>query len=80
MRGLSFMALNYDIEIDVSGRDQEDRAAIIAYLSKLLSHSEENVIIQHADPMIDEQLILTDRELRSKLKDKTIFIREIMHE
>jgi hypothetical protein len=74
------MALKYDIEIDVSGNDHQDRAAIIAYLSKLLSHSEENVIIQHADPMIDEELVLSARELKAKLTAKTIFIREIMHD
>ena len=74
------MALKFDIEIDVSGRDQNDRTAVIAYLSKLLSHAEEEVIIQHADPQIDEKLTLTADDLRQQLKGKTIFVREIMHD
>jgi hypothetical protein len=74
------MSLKYDIEIDVSGADQSDRTAIVAYLSKLLSHAEEEVIIQHADPQIDEKLVMSADELRELLRGKTIFVREIMHD
>lgn len=74
------MALKYDIEIDVSGADHSDRTTIVAYLSKLLSHSEEEVIIQHADPEIDDKLVLSADELRERLRGKTIFVREIMHD
>jgi hypothetical protein len=74
------MPLKYDVEIDVSGKEQDDRTTIIAYLSKLLTHSEEEVIIQHADPQIDDKLVLQTDELRERLKGKTIFVREIMHD
>jgi len=74
------MSLKYDIEIDVSGTNQHDRTAFIAFLSKLLAPTEENVIIQHADPEIDEQLTLSADDLRERLKGKTIFVREITHD
>jgi hypothetical protein len=74
------MSLKYDLEIDVSGPNQHDRTAFIAFLSKLLAPTDENVIIQHADPEIDEKLVLTTDDLRQRLSGKTIFVREIMHD
>jgi hypothetical protein len=74
------MSLKYDLEIDVSGPNQHDRTAFIAFLSKLLAPTDENVIIQHADPEIDETLVLSTDDLRSRLSGKTIFVREIMHD
>ena len=74
------MSLKYDLEIDVSGPNQHDRTSFIAFLSKLLAPTDENVIIQHADPEIDEKLVLTAEDLRQRLSGKTIFVREIMHD
>ena len=73
------MGLKFDVEIEVSGKDQNDRTAVIAYLSKLLNHAEEELIIQHADPQIDDKLALSVDELKGLLQGKTIFVREIMH-
>ena len=74
------MSLKYDIEIDVSGANQHDRTSFIAFLSKLLAPTEEKVIIQHADPEIDEKLALDADDLRKFLAGKTIFVREITHD
>jgi len=74
------MSLKYDIEIDVSGPNQHDRTSFIAYLSKLLAPTDERVIIQHADPEIDEKLALDADDLREFLAGKTIFVREITHD
>jgi hypothetical protein len=74
------MSLKYDIEIDVSGAEQADRAAVVAFLYKLLARAEENVIVQHADPEIDKDLMLDADQLREKLRGKTVFVREIMHD
>jgi hypothetical protein len=74
------MSLKFDLEIDVSGPNQHDRTSFIAFLSKLLAPTDENVIIQHADPEIDEKLVLSTEDLRQRLSGKTIFVREIMHD
>jgi hypothetical protein len=74
------MSLKYDLEIDVSGSDQHDRTSFIAFLSKLLAQTDEKVIIQHADPEIDDKLAMNADELRQRLSGKTIFVREIMHD
>jgi hypothetical protein len=74
------MSLKYDIEIDVSGPNQHDRTSFIAYLSKLLAPTDEKVVIQHADPQIDEKLALDADDLREFLAGKTIFVREITHD
>ena len=74
------MPLSFDLQIDVSGRNGDDRAALVAYISKLLANAEEELIIQHADPHVDEKLILSAAELKTQLRKKTIFVREIMHD
>ncbi len=74
------MSLKYDLEIDVSGAQQEDRTSFIAFLSKLLAPTDENVIIQHADPQIDTKLVMSADDLRERLSGKTISVREIMHD
>ena len=74
------MSLKYDIEVDVSGSDQHDRTSFIAFLSKLLAPTDERVIIQHADPEIDEKLAMNAEDLRQRLSGKTIFVREITHD
>jgi len=74
------MSLKYDLEIDVSGPNQHDRTSFIAFLSKLLAPTDEKVIIQHADPEIDEKLAMEADELRRRLSGKIIFVREITHD
>jgi hypothetical protein len=74
------MPLKYDVEIEISGRDHDDRAAPVAYLAKLLTGSDENVIVQRADPEIGEMMVLSTEALHDQLEGKTVFIREIMHD
>jgi hypothetical protein len=74
------MPLKFDLQIDISGPVEEDRAALVAFISKLLQDAEENLIIQHADPKIDEKMLVSESELMVQLRSKTIFVREIMHD
>jgi len=74
------MSLKYDLEIDVSGSNPHDRTAFIAFLAKLLAPTDEKVIIQHADPEIDEKLALEADDLRRSLSGKVIFVRQITHD
>ncbi len=74
------MPLRFDLQIDISGKNEDDRAALVAYISKLLANAEEELIIQHADPHVDEKLVLSTTALKAQLRGKTIFVREIMHD
>ena len=71
------MNLTYDIEIDVSGKEHRGKTTLIAYLSKILDSSGAELIVQHADPQIDDKLHMTMDQLREKLAGKRIFLREI---
>jgi CO dehydrogenase nickel-insertion accessory protein CooC1 len=71
------MSLNYDIEVEVSGKEHQGKTTLVAYLSKILTEAGAELIVQRADPQIDEKLAMTEAELREKLTGKTIFLREI---
>jgi CO dehydrogenase nickel-insertion accessory protein CooC1 len=70
------MALKYDIEVEVSGKEHHGKTTLVAYLVKLLKDAGAEVIVQRADPQIDQKLALTEDELRARVAGKTIFIRE----
>ncbi|MDR3506634.1 MAG: hypothetical protein P4L64_01925 [Caulobacteraceae bacterium] len=71
------MALNYDIEIEVSGKEHHGKTTLVAYLAKLLEDAGVDLIVQRADPQIDEKLNLSLENLKEKLSGKKVFIREI---
>ncbi len=71
------MSLNYDIEVEVSGKEHQGKTTLVAYLSKVLAEAGAELIVQRADPQIGEKLALTTDELKQKLAGKTIFLREI---
>lgn len=71
------MPLTYDIEIEVSGDEHQGKTTLIAYLAKLLENSGAEIIIQRADPQIDEKLDASLDQLRAKIVGKKIFIREV---
>jgi CO dehydrogenase nickel-insertion accessory protein CooC1 len=71
------MSLEFDIEVEVSGKEHQGKTTLVAYLSKILTDAGAELIVQRADPQIDEKLAMTAAELRDKLAGKTIFLREI---
>lgn len=71
------MGLSYDIEVEVSGTEHQGKTTLVAYLSKILGEAGAEVIVQRADPQIDEKLALDPKSLRQKLLGKKIFIREV---
>jgi CO dehydrogenase nickel-insertion accessory protein CooC1 len=71
------MSLQYDIEIEVSGKEHHGKTTLVAYLSKLLTEAGTELIVQRADPQIDEKLSLSVEDLKAKLAGKTIFLREV---
>jgi CO dehydrogenase nickel-insertion accessory protein CooC1 len=71
------MSLDYDIEIEVSGREHQGKTNLVAYLSKILTDSGMELIVQRADPQINEKLSLSLDDLKSKLAGKKIFLREV---
>jgi CO dehydrogenase nickel-insertion accessory protein CooC1 len=71
------MSLEYDIEVEVSGREHQGKTNLVAYLSKILADAGAELIVQRADPQIDEKLGLPLDELRSKLAGKKVFLREV---
>ncbi len=70
------MPLVYDIEIEVSGKEHTGKTTLVAYLSKLLTDAGVELILQRADPQIDQKLDLSLEELRAKLAGKKVFLRE----
>ena len=71
------MSLDYDIEIEVSGREHQGKTNLVAYLSKVLTDAGIELIVQRADPQIDEKLRLSLDDLKSKLAGKKVFLREV---
>jgi CO dehydrogenase nickel-insertion accessory protein CooC1 len=71
------MSLNYDIEVEVSGKEHHGKTTLVAYLTKLLTDAGADLIVQRADPQIDQKLAMTLEELREKVAGKRIFLREI---
>jgi CO dehydrogenase nickel-insertion accessory protein CooC1 len=71
------MSLKYDIEVEVSGQEHQGKTTLVAYLAKILTDAGAELIVQRADPQIDEKLALTEAELARKLTGKKIFLREI---
>jgi CO dehydrogenase nickel-insertion accessory protein CooC1 len=71
------MSLDYDIEVEVSGREHQGKTNLVAYLSKVLTDAGVELIVQRADPQIDEKLGLSLDDLKSKLAGKKIFLREV---
>ena len=71
------MSLDYDIEVEVSGREHQGKTNLVAYLAKILTDAGVELIVQRADPQIDEKLGLSLDDLRSKLAGKKIFLREV---
>ena len=71
------MSLQYDIEVEVSGQEHQGKTTLVAYLAKILTDAGAELIVQRADPQIDEKLAQTEAELANKLAGKKIFLREI---
>ena len=71
------MSLQSDIEVEVSGQEHQGKTTLVAYLAKILTDAGAELIVQRADPQIDEKLQLTEEELARKLAGKKIFLREI---
>ncbi len=71
------MSLDYDIEVEVSGREHQGKTNLVAYLSKILTDAGVQLIVQRADPQIDEKLGLSLDDLKAKLAGKKIFLREV---
>jgi hypothetical protein len=71
------MSLDYDIEVEVSGREHQGKTNLVAYLSKILEDAGVDLIVQRADPQIEEKLGLSLEDLKSKLAGKKIFLREV---
>lgn len=71
------MTLNYDVEIEVSGKEHQGKTTLVAYLAKVLGEVGVDLIVQRADPQIDEKLELSVEALKAKLAGKRIFLREI---
>ncbi|MDR3512231.1 MAG: hypothetical protein P4L73_11395 [Caulobacteraceae bacterium] len=71
------MSLLYDVEIEVSGKEHQGKTTLVAYLAKLLGETGVELIVQRADPQIDEKLDLSLEELKVKLAGKRIFLREV---
>ena len=71
------MSLVYDIEVEVSGKEHQGKTTLVAYLTKVLEEAGAELIVQRADPQIDEKLNLAVDQLREKLAGKKIFLREI---
>jgi CO dehydrogenase nickel-insertion accessory protein CooC1 len=71
------VGLSYDIEVEVSGTEHQGKTTLVAYLSKILQEAGAVVVVQRADPQIDEKLASAPESLRVKLSGKTIFIREV---
>lgn len=73
------MALEYDIDIQVSGPEHQGKTTLVAYLARLLTEAGAELIVQRADPQIDQKLAMSPDELRQKIAGKKIFLREIQH-
>jgi CO dehydrogenase nickel-insertion accessory protein CooC1 len=71
------MSLQYDIEIEVAGKEHQGKTTLVAYLTKVLTEAGLDLIVQRADPQIDEKLNLSVAELKEKLAGKKVFLREI---
>ena len=71
------MSLNYDIEVVVSGKEHHGKTTLVAYLSKILAETGIELIVQRADPQIDEKLNTSVEELKEKLAGKVVFLREV---
>jgi CO dehydrogenase nickel-insertion accessory protein CooC1 len=71
------MSLEYDIEIEVSGREHQGKTNLVAFLSRVMTDAGMELIVQRADPQIDEKLGLSLDDLKAKLAGKKIFVREI---
>lgn len=71
------MTLIYDVEIEVSGKEHQGKTTLVAYLAKVLGEVGVDLIVQRADPQIDEKLELSLDDLKAKLAGKRIFLREV---
>jgi CO dehydrogenase nickel-insertion accessory protein CooC1 len=71
------MSLKYDVEIEVSGKEHQGKTTLIAYLVKALEEVGVDLIVQRADPQIEEKLELSIEAIKAKLAGKTIFLREV---
>jgi CO dehydrogenase nickel-insertion accessory protein CooC1 len=71
------MSLNYDIEVEISGKEHQGKTTLVAFIAKILTEAGADLIVQRADPQIDEKLAMTAEALREKLAGKKIFLREI---
>jgi nitrogenase subunit NifH len=66
----------YDVTIEVSGKEHTGKTSIIAAISAQLESLGVKVILQRIDPQLDEKLAL-DEHVRDRLKNTTVFIREM---
>jgi CO dehydrogenase nickel-insertion accessory protein CooC1 len=71
------MALIYDIDVQISGREHQGKTNFVALLTKLLDEAGVEHIVQRADAQLPGKLEFSVDELKAKLAGKTIFIREV---
>ena len=76
IKRIRLMSVNFDIEVEVSGKEHKGKTTLVAYLTRILTEAGAELIVQRADPQIDEKLGLTDEALKEKLTGKKIFLRE----
>ena len=66
----------YDVTIEVSGKEHTGKTSVIAAIAKELEALGVKVILQRIDPQLDEKLAL-DEKVRERLRNTTVFIREM---
>ena len=71
------MSLSFDIEVEVSGKEHHGKTTLVAFLVKALTDAGVDLIVQRADPQIDEKLDMSVEALKDKLAGKRIFLREV---
>ena len=59
------------------GSNGQGKTNLVALLSKVLTEAGIELIVQRADPQIDDKLSLTVDQLKAKLAGKKVFLREV---
>jgi len=66
----------YDVTIEVSGKEHTGKTSIIAAIATQLEALGVKVILQRADPQLDQKLMM-DQPVLERLRNTTVFIREM---
>jgi molybdopterin-guanine dinucleotide biosynthesis protein len=66
----------YDVTIEVSGKEHTGKTSVIAAIAKELEGLGVKVILQRIDPQLEDKLAL-DEKVRERLRNTTVFIREM---